>query len=309
MKKCCLALLLIAAAAASGQTPPASRALPQPRIATLTLDSEAITVLHLRPGYVSSIRLPEEVSSVVLGDPDGFKAEHSPAEPLLVYVKPTTLKPDQTNLLINTKAGHQVSLHLVSDGRAEESGNVDFVLEFERPRSFLVSESTSSFLVAETRNIGAQEEAPAEKKGRIGPADQALLNQMRISTQDWQGKKLQAAIGQITQSGDLMTVGYSVLNTSDRSIDLLPPQIELAGPSKHRKGQSIKSELIPIQEYKTTLKHLAPGARSDGVVMFGRPNFKQSTEGLMLRVAQADEVDRPVLVSFAFTAPAGGETK
>jgi hypothetical protein len=309
MKKCYLALLLIAAAAASSQTPPVSRALPQPRLATLTLDSEAITVLHLRPGYVSSIRLPEEVSSVVLGDPDGFKAEHSPAEPLLVYVKPTTLKPDQTNLLITTKAGHRVSLHLVSDGRADESGNVDFVLEFERPRSFLVSESPSSFLVAETRKIGAQEEAPAEKKGLIGPVDQALLNQTRISTPDWQGKKLQAAIGQITQSGDLMTIGYSVLNTSDRSIDLLPPQIELAGPAKHRKGQSIKSELIPIQEYKTTLKHLAPGARSDGVVVFGRPNFKQSTEGLMLRVAQADEVDRPVLVSFAFTAPAGGEAK
>jgi hypothetical protein len=309
MKKCYLALLLITAVAASSQTAPASRALPQPRIATLTLDSDAITVLHLRPGYVSSVRLPEEVSSVVLGDPDGFKAEHSPAEPLLVFIKPTKLKPDQTNVLITTKAGHQVSLHLVSDGREQETGSVDFVLEFERPRSFLVSESPSSFLLAETRKIGAQEEAPTEKKGLISPADQSLLNQTRISTPNWQGKKLQAAIGQITQSGDLMTVGYSVLNTSDRSIDLLPPQIELAGPSKRRHGQSIKSELIPIQEYKTTLKHLGPGTRSDGVVVFGRPNFKQSTENLMLRVAQADQVDRPVLISFAFTAPAGGETK
>ena len=308
MKKCYLALLLITAVAASSQTAPASRALPQPRLATLTLDSEATTVLHLRPGYVSSVRLPEEVSSVVLGDPDGFKAEHSPAEPLLVFIKPTTLKPDQTNVLITTKSGHQVSLHLVSDGREQETGSVDFVLEFERPRSFMVSESPSSFLVAESRKLGTQEE-PTDKKGLIGPTDQALLNQTRISIPDWQGKKLQAAIGHITQSGDLMTVGYSVLNTSEHSIDLLPPQIELAGPARHRHGQSIKSELIPIQEYKTTLKHLGPGTRSDGVVVFGRPNFKQSTEGLVLRVAQASEVDHPVLVSFTFTAPAEGEAK
>jgi len=43
--------------------------LPQARIVSLNVDPEQVVVLHLRPGYVSSVRVLEEVSSVVLGDP------------------------------------------------------------------------------------------------------------------------------------------------------------------------------------------------------------------------------------------------
>ena len=59
--------------------------LPQARIVNLNVDPEQVVVLHLRPGYVSSVRVLEEVSSVVLGDPGSFKAEHSDAEPQLVF--------------------------------------------------------------------------------------------------------------------------------------------------------------------------------------------------------------------------------
>ena len=41
--------------------------LPQARIVNLNVDPEQVVVLHLRPGYVSSVRVLEEVSSVVLG--------------------------------------------------------------------------------------------------------------------------------------------------------------------------------------------------------------------------------------------------
>ena len=67
------------------------------QIVTLNLDSQNVTILHLRRGFVSSVRLPEEVSSVVLGDPGAFKAEHSEAEPKLVFFKPTNPKPAETN--------------------------------------------------------------------------------------------------------------------------------------------------------------------------------------------------------------------
>jgi hypothetical protein len=73
-----LALLSLAAA----QLGPA-----QGRIVSLNLDPQTVNMLHLRPGYVSSVRLPESVSSVVLGDPGSFKAEHSEAEPQLVFFK------------------------------------------------------------------------------------------------------------------------------------------------------------------------------------------------------------------------------
>ncbi|HEY4676341.1 MAG TPA: hypothetical protein VIJ01_04230, partial [Candidatus Angelobacter sp.] len=51
------------------------------RILSLNLDPQSVTTLQLRPGFVTSVRLPEAVSSVVLGDPSAFKAEHSEAEP------------------------------------------------------------------------------------------------------------------------------------------------------------------------------------------------------------------------------------
>ena len=57
-------LVFVLALAASAQAD-----LPQGQIVTLNLDPQNVTVLHLRRGYVSSVRLPEEVSSVVLGGP------------------------------------------------------------------------------------------------------------------------------------------------------------------------------------------------------------------------------------------------
>ena len=59
---------------------------PQARILNVDLDPQSVTVLHLRTGYVSSVRLPEPVNAVVLGDPGAFKAEHSEAEPHLVFL-------------------------------------------------------------------------------------------------------------------------------------------------------------------------------------------------------------------------------
>ena len=58
--------------------------LPQARIVNLIADPGQVMVLHVRPGYVDSVRVLDEVSSVVLGDPGSFKAEHSEAQPQLV---------------------------------------------------------------------------------------------------------------------------------------------------------------------------------------------------------------------------------
>ena len=113
--------------------------LPQARIVSLNVDPEQVVVLHLRPGYVSSVRVLEEVSSVVLGDPGAFKADHSEAEPQLVFFKATSAKPAQTNALITTRGGHEISLSLVSQGKSDRSEPVDYVLNCERPRSFLIA--------------------------------------------------------------------------------------------------------------------------------------------------------------------------
>ncbi len=51
---------------------------------------------------------------------------------------------------------------------------------------------------------------------------------------------------------------------------------------------------------------LIPWGRADGAVVFDRPNFKESTEKLFLEIAQADQVDHPVLIRLPFTPPISG---
>ena len=70
------------------------------RVTTITINPKEITILHLRPEFESTILMPEEVTSVILGSPDEFKAEHNEGEPDYVYVKPITKEAAQSNLLI-----------------------------------------------------------------------------------------------------------------------------------------------------------------------------------------------------------------
>ncbi len=89
------------------------------RVATVTINPNEVTPLHLRPEFESTIRMPEEITSVILGSPGSFKAEHNEGEPNYVYVKPITKQPAQSNLLIATKSGQHVTLELISDGDGE----------------------------------------------------------------------------------------------------------------------------------------------------------------------------------------------
>src|SRR6266851_6417318 len=97
-------------------TPTNSRAKLEPVILTRASLDEKVITLRLAPRVATSIRMPEPVNSVVVGDPENFQAEHSEREPELVTVKPATDQPAQTNLLITTTLGHQLNLVLVTPG-------------------------------------------------------------------------------------------------------------------------------------------------------------------------------------------------
>jgi hypothetical protein len=283
--------------------------LPQARIVNLNVDPEQVVVLHLRPGYVSSVRVLEEVSSVVLGDPGSFKAEHSDAEPQLVFFKATSPKPAETNALITTRGGHEISLSLVSQGKADRSEPVDYVLYCERPRSFLIASTHPIFVVGETKNAATEGQPTSTPQEKTGSQKQDLLRAERIENPHWEGKQLQVAVGQAIEKEQQMAVPFAVLNSSARTIEVLPPQIQLAGTSKGKHRKAIKAEPVAIKDYWITARRLAPGARADGIVMFDRPTFKESSEQLLLAVAQAEEVDRPVLAPIAFVAPVSGGAK
>jgi hypothetical protein len=102
-------------------------------------------------------------------------------------------------------------------------------------------------------------------------------------------------------------VSYSVYNDSDRALEILPPQIQItgrkAGKKKEKQNRKTVSDPLEIREYRLSATRLEPGERADGVVEFDRPNFKESTEQLFLQIAQADQVDHPVLVRLPFTPP------
>ena len=282
--------------------------LPQARIVNLSVDPEQVVVLHVRPGYVSSVRVLEDVSSVVLGDPGAFRAEHSEAEPQLVFFKATSAKPAQTNALITTRGGHEISLSLVSQGKSDHSEVVDYVLNCERPHSFLITPAHPSFVVGETENV-APEDPPAAVPQERPSSQERLLRAERLENPHWEGKLLRVAVGQTTEKEQQMAVPFAVLNASARTIEVLPPQIQLAGTSKDKHQKAIKAEPVPIKDYWITSRRLAPGARADGIVVFERPTFKESRERLLLAVAQAEEVDRPVLAPIAFVAPVSGGAK
>ncbi len=282
---------------------------PKAQIVTLNLDPQSVTVLHLRRGYVSSVRLPEEISSVVLGDPGAFKAEHSEEEPHLVFFKPTTTKPSATNALITARRGHEVSLSLVSESNSVSSAAIDYVLKYEHPRSFLIGESRPSVVIGDTKSLALENPPTGNAQGQNVSDQQELLRQQRLEAPRWEGKQLRVAVGRAAGSDERMTVTFSVLNSSPKTIELLAPQIQLAGTSKKRHGKPIKAEQIAIKEYQMTPRRLGPGARADGIVIFERPAFKESQDRLLLQIAQAEEVDHPVLAAISFVPPAKGERR
>ena len=108
-----------------------------------------------------------------------------------------------------------------------------------------------------------------------------------------------AALGQSTEREHQTVLGFSVLNHSKRAIELLPPQLELS--SSGNGHGPIKSEPVAITEYRLTARRLEPGQRADGVVVFERPSFKESSERLEFRLAEADKVDQPITLQVSFT--------
>jgi hypothetical protein len=278
-----------------------------PSVTTLRVEDGSVTVVHLAPGYTTSVRLPEEISSVVIGNPASFKAEHSEAEPRLVFFKPTTGQPAESNALITTKSGQEISLHLVSAGKGVVNAQVDFLLEYRPPQGMLISPDKQSFLIADTRTLSTvtSSDRPAESK-QSDPVAQQLERQKSLPTPSWQGKNMLVALGDSLETNHQTMLSFSVLNDSKRVIELLPPQLELTGTAHGNGGKRIKGDPVAIADYRMTTRRLKPGQRADGVIVFERPSFKQSAEKLQLQLAEAEQVDRPILLPVPFTASSQG---
>jgi hypothetical protein len=285
----------------------------KPAVTDLPVSGSSVTDLHLRPLFTTTIRLPEAVTSVAVGAPTLFEVEHSDQEPRLVFVKPSTKESATSNLVIALQSGQEISMRLLSDGGGGNTP-VDFVVNYRPQQSFLIGSSDAAVHSVET--------ARAENPRTVPLIDQALKTQSEIATPGWVGglaknernpdgkvvgKPLVAALGDVREKGDEMLVAYSVMNTTDHWIEILPPQVELNSPNlggdKRKKKREILAEQVPITDYRLNVRRLAPGERADGAVQFARPGFKQSKDRLLLQLATASAVDTPLLMTVPFVAP------
>jgi hypothetical protein len=136
----------------------------QPQIVTETDLQGKVAVVEVAPRFVTTVRLPHVVNSVVVGDPSRFQVEHSDREPELVFVKATSTKATETNLLISMTNGQQVSLLLVNRGETPsgDPDRVDFLLRYEPTGGFFVAPSGFPFaLVGETVPLSETQQTSA----------------------------------------------------------------------------------------------------------------------------------------------------
>ena len=274
----------------------------QPVISNLTISPDTVTDLRLKPLYAATIRMPEPVSSVVVGAPTFFQAEHNEHEPELVIVKPITTQAAASNLLIATKSGQVVSLRLISDGAVSSNTKpVDFVLTYKPRKGFLIGPSDET---SPANSASAKQESSAYES--------TYRQQAFVSSPAWTTSRgdLSASLGAVTEDGPDAIVAFSVLNSSRHWVELLPPQVELGNPNGNgnqstddRSKKKVLADQVAVRDYRFTQRRLAPGARADAVVRFVRPDFKQYQEHMQLVLATADAVNRPLLVDLPFTAP------
>ena len=315
---------------AQGQAPQVA-----PQVVTRPELEGSVAVVQVAPRFVTTIRLPEAVTAIVVGDPSEFEVEHSKEEPTLVFVKPLTTKPAETNLLISTADGRETSMLLTSRGDDGKSApvKVDLLVKYQPANEFLVQPSAFPFaLVRETVplaesavandppvrpravEVSAQTSGDGQEKSGQYDLGRLLEQQERAPLPRLYGTNfrvenssedpIRAGVSEVIDGGQDVMVLFSVVNPTKHAILLMPPQVQLAG--RKRSGILIRhshwssSEQLPVIEFRLSRWRLGPGKRADGVALFERPPYKMSNETLLLQMAEAGAVDRPALAPIGF---------
>jgi hypothetical protein len=297
-----------------------------PQVHTSFIADRKITIVDVVPHFVSTIRVPEAVNSVVVGDPALFQVEHSEQEPELVFVKSLKQENAQSNLLISTTRGRQVSFLLLNHGEGANAAKVDFLFRYQAGSGFLIEPDAIPFaLVSQTTPLpdpGNTAMTTPDTTEGLRPRNQptpstldALLERQkraplptlygeRIQNGEPKGDRLRAGISQVIDGGQQVMVLFSVVDTSKKPILLMPPQVQLGG--KEKTGKLIRhehwstAEQLPVTDFRLTRRRIGPGERADGVVQFERPPYKRSSETLFLQMAESSAVDKPALVEIGF---------
>jgi hypothetical protein len=265
-------LLLILTTAAGAQLTTIN-----PQVRSKETADPKITTIYLTAHFVTTIRVPEAANSVVVGDPSLFQVEHSDHEPDLVFVKALTTEDAESNLLISTAKGRQISFLLVSHGRGISPAKVDFLLRYQTAGGFLIEPDAVPFpLVAQTASVSKPQSATAGPIASTAPSNGTLVSAAfsptptqeassqpksgsldsllerqkqaplpvlygeRMEGDEVKGDRLRTGISEVLDGGQQVIVLFSVVNTTKHAILLMPPQIQLGG--KQKSGKLVKHE-------------------------------------------------------------------
>jgi hypothetical protein len=111
------------------------------------------------------------------------------------------------------------------------------------------------------------------------------------------GQRVKAGVSEVIDQGRDVVVLFSIKNPANHPIEIMSPQIQLGGKVK-RKWTT--AEQLTVTDFRLSTSRLGAGQRADGVVIFERPSFKQSSETLFLQVADSGAVDKPALAPIGF---------
>jgi hypothetical protein len=304
----------------------------KPRLAFNAVDNEVVRDIHLKPLFETTIEVPAPVATLAVGAPTLFEVEHKDSDPLLVFVKPMTHDATESNLFISMTDGSTISIRLLSSGDAPSPVPVDFVVDY-RGRKSLFSDA------AGIAGITAAAER-AQIAGRPIPTDSdndsstsspgtttsaALSKQASLGAPTWVSPRdltrmiranalapniFAISVGTIRQDGESMTVSFSLLNTSNHWITMMPPQVELTDPLITKKVAKKKGKFaqpLLASDYKLENPKLAPGERCDASVTFPKPDSKVTKEQLMLHIATSASIDTPMYYPLPFVAPSNND--
>ncbi|MBZ5494697.1 MAG: hypothetical protein LAO76_27560 [Acidobacteriia bacterium] len=85
-----------------------------PGVTTVPIEEGAVRLLYLAHGYTTSVKLPEEISSVVIGNPGRLQGGTLRCRATAGFLEALTTQPSESNALITTKSGQEIPLHLAS---------------------------------------------------------------------------------------------------------------------------------------------------------------------------------------------------
>src|ERR1051326_3751491 len=229
--------------------------------------------IRLAPHVTTTIRLPEAVNSVVLGDSNRFQAEYSPKEPLLVFATPMASDIAETNLVISTVFGRQFILNLKSLGASadQSQAGVDLLVTCQAAGLRFIEETSPSGLISETLNLRSTAHpgslGTASESGERRLAVDEILKRQRNQRMDkLYGDRIHVGIGQVSEDGPRLIVSFSAFGPKSEPTELVPPQIQLSGQTKggmFRRVRWATVQQLPLQTYQMTRRKLNPGERAE----------------------------------------------